>query len=619
MWLLPAVLLLTGLLYHGTLSNGFVWDDSILFVDNASLRSGVIDWAVLSQPVMDGTTYLRPLVLASWAAEFRLWGVNATAAHAVNLALHLLNVALVYVLALMLLRPLACPSPVWRAGLAALIYGLHPCLLEATAWISGRFDLMATTFMLLALIADGVIAGRWSRAAGIAFSFALALGSKEVAVMLPPLLLCLRLVREPAPELPLWRAVLRIAQRDFPTVLALGLVFALWVMLRLSAFGAVVHSASPFVGQPSGAALYLHPLLVLNALQFYLAEIVVPFTTLGPLHPFIVEDLASGPGVLRASGALLALAGLAWLLWKRSPVGFLIACVLLALLPVLQIVPLSSTARSIGSDRFLTLPLVFIALSLAAMPFPLTQQVSLRVQKLGTGLLLGAWIFLSAATITVTVPLWRSDLSLWAWSYQKFPDLQFAQSAYLHALSNAKRLDEAAVVFERLRAKGPLHSFVQIQYGAYLASAGQLDEAENYLRGALRAYAVDADGNRRDPHHVSPRDGDRPILAHAYQALSQIHNSRGDFEEALRDIDIALNYKPGVPVFGAAKALMLLATNQVEAGEALYTQSMSQLMPEQRLVVANSRIRFLARLCTQHNEPRKVICEGYEPPPPIPH
>jgi len=70
--LLSCVLLIgLGLfLYSSILSFEYVWDDTLLFVDKVSLLNEPLSWELVSQPVLFGTSYFRPLVFLSWYAEF---------------------------------------------------------------------------------------------------------------------------------------------------------------------------------------------------------------------------------------------------------------------------------------------------------------------------------------------------------------------------------------------------------------------------------------------------------------------------------------------------------------------------------------------------------------------
>lgn len=608
--ILPIVLALAACVFGGVLLNDFVWDDHVLFVDNAALRSGSIDWTKLARPALEGTMYLRPLVLLTWALEYRLWGVNAFAAHAVNLGLHLLNIGLVFVVARRLLDERFPIAANWRAGLAGLIYAMHPALVEATSWVSGRFDLMATTFVLCALIADSSVTGPWRRSIILSALFALALGCKELALVLPPLVLVFRLVRCSMNNKPpsLWRQALTDVRNDWPTVVALGAVFAVWVVLRLQLFGAVVNDLDLTVDLPPEARLYTHALLVLNTVHFYTVQILLPFTRVGPLHPLQFELLTQPIGLLRALGGAGVIGCIGFLLVRRPVAGCLTLCTALALLPVLQIVPLLSTGESIGSDRFLTLPLTFVAIAVAAIPSRITERVGPRTQVLASGFVGGTWLLLSVATITVTVPLWRNEWVLWNWVYESHPESAYAQRAYVHAALHNGHYDRAGAVFDELRRKGPLHSFLQIQYGIYLLRTGDKEEAERYIKGAMSAYGIALDGTVALGQYDQFAINDRIILGYAYSALSEIEQERGNYETALVYMQEVVRYLPHVPMYRLIKAVLLIATNRIEEGKKLYAEAMEQILPSHRGMAVQVSEAFMSHLCRRWNDPPRPAC-----------
>ena len=125
------------------------WAEPCLLDDISLMRS----WLTTSQnnPLeffhATSITYYRPLIWASYWFDTQVWGLDPIAMHAENIALHLLNVLLVFILVRQLSRPGQAP-PSWMPFLAALLFGLHPITTESVAWISGRTDLMACSSLL---------------------------------------------------------------------------------------------------------------------------------------------------------------------------------------------------------------------------------------------------------------------------------------------------------------------------------------------------------------------------------------------------------------------------------------------------------------------------------------
>src|SRR5690606_7875738 len=139
--------------YAPALGGSFLWDDHTLILDSPLVRGrsslgAFFDsafWEVDASELR-ARGYYRPLTILSFAIDHALHGTNAAGFHLTNVMLHATNTVL---LAVLLAR--AGMAPV-KSALAALLWALVPRLTEAVAWISGRTDVLATTFVLAALV-----------------------------------------------------------------------------------------------------------------------------------------------------------------------------------------------------------------------------------------------------------------------------------------------------------------------------------------------------------------------------------------------------------------------------------------------------------------------------------
>lgn len=148
----------TCLIYLPTLSSGFLWDDIQLI--SHPLRVGSNPYAFF----FGGGVYYRPLIHLSMNFDYSIWHLNPVGYHITNIALHTANSILVFFLCLSLFRfgfaQLKERPPelnnqikiIATSLLAAVLFALHPIHTESVAWISGRTDVLATFFFLLAFI-----------------------------------------------------------------------------------------------------------------------------------------------------------------------------------------------------------------------------------------------------------------------------------------------------------------------------------------------------------------------------------------------------------------------------------------------------------------------------------
>ncbi len=183
--LLAGILAFTGLLYFESLQGRFLnYDDTDNVVNNPMIRQFSAGQAghIFSHSFLYMYT---PLAFISYAADYAFSGAEPFFFRLTNLLLHLLNVALVFMLANRLIRKTA------PAGLVALLFALHPMNPDTVSWISARSNLLSTLFFLLCLLAYL----RYLRNRKIAFYllviplFLLSLLSKPSGLMLPVVLL----------------------------------------------------------------------------------------------------------------------------------------------------------------------------------------------------------------------------------------------------------------------------------------------------------------------------------------------------------------------------------------------------------------------------------------------
>lgn len=154
-----------------SLGNGFAYDDLPLIVDNPRVTTLHPLWEYLGQSYWPAGGLYRPLTVWLLALQWKLGDGTPWIFHATNVALHALVTGLVYALARRIL------APAW-AGLAALLFAVHPVHVEAVANVVGRSEIMAAAFVVAALLAHR----RVSALAPVLF--ALALLSKENAAVL---------------------------------------------------------------------------------------------------------------------------------------------------------------------------------------------------------------------------------------------------------------------------------------------------------------------------------------------------------------------------------------------------------------------------------------------------
>jgi tetratricopeptide (TPR) repeat protein len=401
-------------LYWPVLGFEFIWDDRSYLLHSPALRDPAQWREGLFRP-STGEAVFRPLALLTFALQLWAGQFDPKPFHFANLLLHALNSALVVLLAWRLLG--RGSSSGFRAATAlacGLLYGLHPALTEPVAWIAvGRFDLLMTLFLLLALSLDG---GRpaesWGRACAVGLLFLAALLSKETAVGFLAALPFVHLATA-GPQGSLRLAATRILSSRFRVYAALLVALAAYLLFRLAVLGPQLGMGGVMTRHEGIGPVEQRVLVVAVSLAHYLSEALWIGLDPAPNRalPLPVESL---PGVLSAAAvaAVVTLAGIAVRFTRagQAPAWWFLAF-LAALLPVSNVLPPPTYADELQiASRYLTMPLVFACLAAGTLPEVLAIRRPAAL-KFFWGVA-AAWLIASAAAVSATLPLWKNEGTL---------------------------------------------------------------------------------------------------------------------------------------------------------------------------------------------------------------
>jgi hypothetical protein len=293
--------LVAAIAYSRALSVGFLSDD---YVIQSWILDGRVPW--------DGSRFVRPVALTLWHVILSLAG-GSVALHVLSIALHATNGALAACLAARL--GLSRPAVI----VAALVFVLWPTQVEAVVWAAALFDVLAATWVLLAvllclretpLVSDAVDV---SLVCALA---ALALFTKESAVALPVLALIA--------AAPRWVRARGWQKRGATLLAILAGATVAYLIWRVSA-------GLPVAGTPTFSRYVLK-----EQLSRTFATLAAPLSieTIGG-HPIVAWLFAAvvvilaatatlGPGP-RQNGHVVAAQGMSWSLIAAAPtLGFLL-------------------------------------------------------------------------------------------------------------------------------------------------------------------------------------------------------------------------------------------------------------------------------------------------------
>lgn len=345
---LPAlVVLLVLCLYWPVSGYDFInYDDNRYVTENRHVQGGLSTENVIWAFTIHGPSMWVPLTWLSHQGMVELFGNSATAQHSLNILLHALNVALLF----LCLR--AYTASFWRSLAVSLIFALHPLHVESVAWITERKDVLCMLFILLSLLAYRRYCLRPRPSAYLlvcALHF-LALMAKPMAVTIPCLMLLLDawpLKRISLDKLQDVGFAIRRVLEKLP-LLALS-AFASWMTILCQQSAQAIASSSDF---PLSLRLQNAAINYIT----YLSDIFVP-QKLAVFYPY-----RHAPDLLITSSAivlLLTVSGLVCWLFRKGQGPYFVGWFwyLGTFVPMIGLVQAGSHAMA---DRYTYLPAIGI-------------------------------------------------------------------------------------------------------------------------------------------------------------------------------------------------------------------------------------------------------------------
>jgi tetratricopeptide (TPR) repeat protein len=482
--------------------------------------------------------WYRPFTTFSYLVNYAVLGNGPRPAgyHWVNLALHEVDVTLLYALGVLIFGEIA---PAWAL---AAIWALHPLLTEAVTNIVGRAELLAALGVLAGLLCHvkgASAAGRRRVAwlAGLAVAQAVGMFSKENGAVLPGIMLLYDLTW---PERATWR-------RRATAYAVAALPIAAYLYLRS---GVHIHMVVEFTENPLvSAGFWTARLTAIKVIGKYLWLFVWP-ARLSADYTYNTVELFGwrlwnweDAQAIVALAICLAAALLAILLavrWRRTgrPLLFFLVFFFVALAPASNVFLLGGSTMA---ERFLYLPSVGLAGCVVAAIRALGQRRLLKPPAAARV----AWAALGLVCLAFTARTyarnfdWQDERSLWASTVAVCPGSVRAHYSLGLALErDPDRLTDAIAEYETAVQIEPDFVEARSNLANLLARMpGRLPEAISEYQAALRI---------------------RPDLAAAhYNLASTLARMPGRLEEAIAEYQAALRIRPDYAVAhdGLANAL----------------------------------------------------------------
>lgn len=529
---LPVVLLLVGLAYLSSFRVPYLFDDHEAVADNPALRRPAsFEW--LYRAPKGSSLTARPVASWSFGLNALLFGHTPASYHAGNLAIHLANVTLLYLLAVRGFIAAGCTAERARAAAlaAALLWGVHPLNVQAVTYLTQRIEALAALFVLMTLFAylksDEGRGNGW-RAIAIAGPL-LAAATKECGWCAPLLPLVWAWVFAGTPP---HREIAR--RRWF-----YGASAAAWLWLG---WRAVAGERAALLAAEPGSNAWTYFLTQPGVLTHYLRLFFFPIGQSFDYDWPLATPASAVPWLLLWGLLFLATA---WSVWKRRPAGVPAAVAFLALSASLSFIALPDPACDY---RFYLAGGACAILALGAVVrAPRVRNDALALAVVLAALVLGGLTFRRGV-------LYQSEWNIWAEAVERNPNQRRALSnlaGFCLAQGQPQRALDYLTRVESLGIPLRMRTRLHFQMGNALLDLNRLESARERYRRALET-AVDSG----------------PILlnlGHTYLRAGAWKEARQSFEQAL----------PGLPAHADLRfdlAYVCLQSGDVAAARASFDE-----------------------------------------------
>ena len=533
-WYSLVLVVLTLGVFWPTVSMGFTYDDLVVVLDDPRI------WQLDFWGLWFGNGQIIPkrqIRTLSYMLDYSLFGSVPAGYHLHNLFWHVLCVLLVFHLIKKLTHQ---PS---FSFFGALIFAVHPIHVESVANITNRKEMLALAFFLVSFLSytkflEEKRARKWVWLLAGVVSWALAIYSKQIAIVLPLLLVVFEYIIVPKNH--------RFLTKNTAFLLILlglgGGVLSLYVFVILDAS---IFTSSKFVSTGLNGyrgELTYFSLVFTSALVFwtYIQSLIWP---LG-LCPNYVVDLSSSlfdlQPLLAWLGLITYILIMLWLSTRWPLLAFGMIWFFISFIPLSNWVP----SLYILADRYMYMPsvgycIVLVALGQALYQWLITTQ---RRKAVGIGCFLAAVLAGAYTTNTLAyLPHWSQQQTLLTYMLQCNPESAQAYNGLGKDYFSQGRYGKAIEQFSQAIKLGHVHAYTNRGNAFY-----QLGE----YRAALNDYT----------HAISQM----PDEGKPYNNRGTVYYEMGDHQAALVDYHQAMLLKPNWGEPYVNRGILYLAQKQYD-------------------------------------------------------
>ncbi len=501
-------------LYWPSVHGEFLGGDDNEYLRQSERWNG-LTWSAVKWAFTSTDSFYHPLPRLSHVLDYQMWGKNAAGHHVTGLVVHALNAALVFgfLWTLVGATSLTAGERLMVALWVAVVFAIHPLQVESVAWISGRTQLLCTTFGIVCLWAY-VLGARWW---AVLVLFVAALLCKPMAVSLPFVMLVMD-----------YYPLRRHGQLGWGRLIGGKMVM---VILGVAVGVATIVTRGDRMATLGMATLSQRMLFLCQSLVFYPSKLLWP-SHLAVMYPMRFLALSQG-WVLAWVVTVVMVTVVAVYERRRNPV-LLATCGAYAalLLPVSGLLPTDSQVVEQRYAYMTMLPLLLLAGAAGVWVWRRSTTVACVAL---VGLAIGQLCALGTRTRDV-IPDWHDQETLGRVAITESPDSEMLNRGIAMGLLDQGRASEALAYAQRDVEIAPQLWLSHMTLGHVLGRLGRLPEAMAEDEQALRMNPDSAEAHYNFAVALAEVGRVQEAITHYEQAL-QINP---DFAEAHVNLGVVL-------------------------------------------------------------------------------
>ena len=532
--------------YYQSIHYDFVnYDDELYVTENIDVRIGLTPEGIIWAFTTGHGANWHPLTWLSHMLDSEFYSLNPMGHHWTNLQIHIANTILLFLFFNWVTGAL------WRSGLVAALFAVHPLHVESVAWVAERKDVLCAFFWIMSMWAYvGYVRNTLKiRYVLLIILFILGLMSKPMIVTLPFVLLLFDFW-------PLLRFQSMLDKKEIPASKIIG--YLIREKIPLFVLAAISCLITFFVQQHGGAIASVKS-IPLNA---RIANAIVSYTSyigkmIWPLNLTVLYPLREWhPGQVIMSGLLLLfLSVLAVRVWRRFPyltIGWL--WYLGTMVPVIGLVQVGSQSMA---DRYTYIPLIGLFIIVAWGMSDISAK--LPGQRIAVVVFSSIMLIVFMICAWFQVGHWKNGITLFIHALDVTHNNSIAHCELGHALDQHGKYDEAIIHYLKALQINPNYEEAHNNLGYNLASQGKFNDAVYHYNEALRidpkyvkarnnlGTVLARQGKFNDAvYHFSQALQADPNYAGAYYNLGKIFANQGKTEDAILFYRKALYYSPNM-------------------------------------------------------------------------